>query len=102
MKYHVQVYSRADTGLVGKLSYRAKGPYIITKDLGNNSFEVQRYGDEISAPRKYKNIELYLLPPALFPSAFLDTMDQCYLDCNNSPIVSPLLKPMRIELYNDK
>ena len=29
-------------------------------------------------------------------------MDQRYLDCNNLSIISPLLKPMRIELYNDK
>ena len=102
MKVHVQVQSRADTGLVGKLIYRVKGPYIIMKDLGNNSFEVQRYGEEGSATRKYKNTELYLLQPALFPSETLDTMDQGYLDCNNSPIVAPLLKPMIIELYNNK
>ena len=72
------------------------------KDLGNNSFEVQRYGEEGSATRKYKNTELYLLPLAVFPSETLATMDQRYLDCNNSPIVSPLLKPMKIELYNNK
>ena len=102
VKAHVQVQSRADTGIVGKLAYRARGPFIIVKDLGNNSFEVQRYGNTDSAVRKYKNTELYLLPPALFPSEVLDTIDQRYLDCNNSPIVSPLLKPMQIELYNDK
>ena len=102
MKAYVQVQFRTDTGLVGKLSYRAKGSYIITKDLGNNPFKVQRYSDESSATRKYKNTELYLLPPALFPSVILDTMDQRYLDCNNSPIVSPLLKLMQIELYNEK
>ena len=40
VKAHVQVQSRDKTGLVGKLSYRARGPYIITKDLVNNSFIV--------------------------------------------------------------
>ena len=63
---------------------------------------MQRYGNESSASRRYKNTELYLLPPALFPSLVLDTMDQRYLDCNNLSIISLLLKPMRIELYNDK
>ena len=29
-------------------------------------------------------------------------MDQRFLNCKHAPIVSPLLKPMRIELYNDK
>ena len=38
---HIQVQSRVDTGLVGKVSYRARGPFIITKYLGNNSFEAQ-------------------------------------------------------------
>ena len=52
VKAHVQVQSRADTGIVSKLAYRARGPFIITKDLGNNSFEVQRYGNADSAIRK--------------------------------------------------
>ena len=68
VKAHVQVQSNADNGVVGKLSYRARGPFIITTDLGGGSFEVQRYGDTAAATRKYKNTELYLLPPALFPS----------------------------------
>ena len=102
VKAHVQVQSRAVTGLVGKLIYRAKGPFIITKYLENNSFEVQRYGSPESATRKYKNNELYLLPPALFPSEILDTIDQQYFDSKHAPVVSPLLKSMCIELYNDK
>ena len=32
----------------------------------------------------------------------LDTIDQRFLDCDHAPVVSPLLKPMQIELYNDK
>ena len=28
-----------------KLSYGAKGPFIITTDLGQGSYEVQRYDD---------------------------------------------------------
>ena len=75
IKSYVHAQSRADTGLVGKLSYRARGPFIITKDLVNNSFEVQRYGVENSATRKYKNTDLCLLPPALFLSKVLDTID---------------------------
>ena len=40
VKAHVQVNSSADKGVVGKLSYKAKGPFIITADMGQNSFEV--------------------------------------------------------------
>ena len=102
VKAHVQVQSRSDMGVVGKLSYHARGPFIIITDLGNGSFEVQRYGDSASATRIYKNTELYLLPPALFPYETLDFLDQRYLECNHAPVVSSLLKPMQIELYNDK
>ena len=43
-----------------------------------------------------------MLPPALFPSHPLDTIDQRYLDSTHAPIVNPLKKSMKIELYNDK
>ena len=49
---HVQVQSQTDTGIVGKLVYRARGPFIIIKDLLMNSFEVQRYGKPDLAERK--------------------------------------------------
>ena len=102
VKAHVQVKSDSNKGIVGKLSYKAKGPFIITADLGFDSYEVQRYDDKTSATRKYKSTELYLLPPALFPSSPLDTIDQRYLDSRYAPIVNPLKAPLRIELYNDK
>ena len=38
----------------------------------------------------------------MFPSEVIDTVDQRFLDCDHAPVVSPLLKPMQIELYNDK
>ena len=43
VKAHVQVNSSASKGIVSKLCYKSKGPFIITADLGHNSFEVQRY-----------------------------------------------------------
>ena len=88
--------------MVSKLSYRVKGPFIITKDLGHNSFEVQRYDKPTSAKRKYKSPELYLLPPALFSSHPLDTIVQRYLNSTHAPIINPLMNSLQIELYNDK
>ena len=102
VKVDVQVQSIVNRGIVGNLSYRVKGPFIITADLGHNSFEVHRYDDPLSAKRKYKNTELYLLPPALFPSTPLDTIDQHYLDNQFAPIVNPLKGALKVELYNDK
>ena len=41
VKAHVQVNSVASKGVVSKLSYKTKDLFIITSDLGNNSFEIQ-------------------------------------------------------------
>ena len=101
VKAHVQVTSKAETGEVGKLSYQARGPFQISKILGHNSYEVKRYNDPESAVRKYKGTELYLLPPAIFPHEPLDTMDERYLNYSYAPIVSPLKKALKIEMYND-
>ena len=87
--------------MVSKLSYQIKGPFVITKALDHDSFEVKRYNKPDSATRKYKSTELYLLPPQLFPNEELDTMDQRYLNYSHAPIPSSLKKPLAIELYNN-
>jgi len=92
----------ASKGVVSKLSYRAKGPFSITADLGKNSFEVQQYDDPSSSKRKYKNTDIYLLPPALFPLQLFDTIEQRYLNSTYDPIVNPLKKSTKIELYSEK
>ena len=101
VKAHVQVQSNLANGEVGKLSYTARGPFTIVEDLGGDSYHVQRYNDIESAIRKYKGVDLYLLPPAIFPSDPLDTMDVRYLNYSNAPIVHPLKKALKIEVYND-
>ena len=68
MTVHIQVTSDSDNGRVKKLSYQAKQHFIITKVLEQNSFEVRKYNNPTSAPRKYKPTELYFLPSYLFPS----------------------------------
>ena len=43
---------------------------------------------------------MYLLSPALFLSDPLDTPDQRYLNYEHAPIVHPLKKALKIEMYN--
>ena len=62
---------------------------------------MQQYNDPDFAIRKSKGTDWYLLPPAIFPSDPLDTMYVRYLNYSNAPIVSPLEKSLKIELYND-
>ena len=102
VKAHVQVNSQAKDGKVKKLSYRARGPFQITKDLGHNSYEVQRYDQPQSATRQYKGSQLYFLPPALFPAEPLDTVDQRFLNYEHAPVQHPLKQSMQIEMYNTK
>jgi len=52
--------------------------------------------------RNIKNTDIYLLPPALFPLQPFDTIEQRYLNSTYDPIVNPLKKSMKIELYNEK
>ena len=62
---------------------------------------VQSYNYKSAATRKYKGSKLYLLPPSLFPNKPVDTMEQRYLNFSFAPMVSPLKKPLQVELYND-
>ena len=48
------------------LTYKAKRSFIITVNLGHNSYEFQRCNNKDSVKRKYKGMELYSLPLALF------------------------------------
>ena len=62
VKAHIQVQSVVEKGVVSRLSYLAKGPFMITKNLGNNSFEVQQYGKLDNAVRKYRSTVTLVIP----------------------------------------
>lgn len=61
----------------------------------NNKSDLVQY-----AIWKYRGCDLYLLPPSLYPSNPLDTMDQRYINFEHAPILNPLKKPLRIEINN--
>ena len=69
--------------------------------MGIVSYHVKRYNDANSTVRKYKRINLYLLPPAIFPSDPLNEMNVWYLNYSNKPIISLLKKVLKIGMYND-
>jgi len=102
VKVHVQVQSSTEQNRVGKLSYKIRGPYQIIKDHGNNSYDIQRYGNPNGAIKKHRACDLYLLPPNLYPSNPLDTMDQRFLNFDHSPVQNPLHRPLRIESRADQ
>ena len=89
VKVHVQVTSHAATNTVGKLAYAARGSFLIKKVLEADSYMVQRYGHPDAPLRKYKGHDLYLLPPVLFLSEPLDTLDERYLNDKHDPVPPP-------------
>jgi len=101
VKAHVAVHSNTDPHTMRKLLYQAKGPFIIIENLKHDSYAVHRYNHPQSSVCKYKLQNLYLLPPHLFPTEELDTMDIRYLNYSHAPVPSPLKKLLYIELYND-
>ena len=54
VKVHLQVRYNLEYGSVGKLSYRAWGPYRIMNNLGHNYFEVKNLLDDTATIQKYK------------------------------------------------
>lgn len=97
----VSIQSKADTGTVQKLSYKARGPFQIVEVLGSDSYTVRRYGLPNSEPRKYKGTDLFLLPPAIFPNDPLDTIDCRYLNFDHVPLVDPMQPFLKVDMYND-
>ena len=86
VKAHVTVQSNADIGAVSKLSYQAKGPFLIVEVLDHDSYLVREYNNPNGATQKYKSCDLYLLPPQLFPCDELDIMDTKYLNYSHAPL----------------
>ena len=78
-KVDVHAQSKIEHGSVGILSYSAWVPYIIIKNIGHNSYEVQNCLKDTAAIQKYKALNLYLLSSFIFPSAPLDTIGQWYI-----------------------
>jgi len=98
---HIQVQSDTSRSKVGKLMYKAKGPYKVTATFDNGSYSVQRLGHNSGPLLKFHGSDLFQLPPCLAPCEPLDTPDLRYLNNANSPIPHPLQAALDIQLYNE-
>ena len=52
VKSHVKVQSKRESIIVKNLSYQAKFPFVVTKYLCHNAFEVKPYNRPNGATRK--------------------------------------------------
>ena len=64
-------------------------------------YELQWYNKPESKIQKYKSTGLYLLYPYIFPHEPVNTLDARFKNYSQAPLVSPLHKKTKTEIYND-
>jgi hypothetical protein len=96
----VQVQSKASINRVAKLSYRLRGPYVVTQAIGHGAYLLRKWDSPTSPELKYHAEHISLLPPAIRPAEPLDGPDLRYLNSSHAPIPHPLKDSLDIELYN--
>ena len=85
-----------------KLFYKVRGPYQIIYTTGHGIYFVRKLNMPNSPELKFMAYDLYLLLPSLKPCETVDTTYTQYMDQSHAPIINPLKKALRIELYNTK
>ena len=68
VKLHVEVNHVKDKRVVSNSSSSDKGPFVITTDIGNNSFKVQ-LNDELQYTTQNKKIGILFVPSGALPTA---------------------------------
>jgi hypothetical protein len=96
----VAVQSSKEKGVIQKLVYQSRGPYVIERVIGYDTYYVRRYGKPQSALQKFMSSDLYLLPPQILPCEHVDTPTLRYLNSDFAPLRHPFSKKFDIESYN--
>jgi hypothetical protein len=96
----VQIQSDKSKGRVGKLAYRARGPFIVVTCKGHGSYLVRRFDDPNAPLLSYKSSQLSALPPTIRPCHPLDTIDYRYLNQDRAPVLHPHKHSLGIDSYN--
>ena len=96
----VAVQSSREKGVIQKLVYQSRGPYVIERVTGYDTYYVRRYGKPQSALQKFMSSDLFLLPPQILPCEHVDTPSLRYLNSDFAPLRHPFSKNFDIESYN--
>ena len=97
----VQVQSSATDSSVAKLSYRRRGPFLITEVLPHGHYRVRKlHASPDSATQDFHGQVLELLPPSLWPCEPTDGPDQRFLDIHVPELPIELRRPLGCESYN--
>ena len=87
---------------VAKLSYTVRGPFQIVRGTGRGGYTVRKLHKADSPELNFMSEDIYILHPSLKPCEPVDRSDTRYLNQSHAPIINPLKKPLRIEVYNEK
>ena len=96
----IVVHSKKKSVVVGKLIFQTRGPYIILEQSSFGAYNCRKYGKPKGAIKKFRTEDLYMLPPAVYPSEPCDTPDLQYFNTDSSPLRHSFAKDFNIEAYN--
>ena len=96
------VHSNKSKGVVGKLVYQTRGPYVVVDKSSEITYNCKKYGKPGAIVKKFRTEDLYLLPPQILPCDSADTADLWYLHSDFAPLSHPFSKKFDIEAYNTR
>jgi len=97
----IAVQSNSIRGIVGKLVFQTRGPFVIVKKTQGSSYIVRPYGTETGTTQKFQTEDLYLLPKEILPCEHLDLPDMRYMNFDFAPTNHPFGKAFDITGYNN-
>lgn len=97
----IAVQSNSSKGVVGKLVFQTRGPFVVLEKTQGSSYMVRQYGIDDGPKQKFQTEDLYLLPKEILPCEHLDLPDMKYMNFDYAPINHPFGKAFDIAGYNN-
>ena len=82
--------------------YQTQGPYVIISKASLGTYNCRKYGNPDGSIKQFRTEDLYLLPPAIYPSEPIDTAGLRYLNSDFALLHHPFSKTFDIEAYNTR
>jgi len=97
----IAVQSKSTKGIVGKLVFQTRGPFVIIEKTQGSSYTVRAYGIDNGHTQKFQTEDLYLLPKEILPCEHLDLPDMRYMNFDFAPTNHPFGKAFDVTGYNN-
>ena len=94
---HSEIQSKKEKKIVAILLYQTRRPYVIISKASVGTYNCRKYGKPNGSIKRFHMEDLYLLPPAIYPTEPVDTTDLQYLNSDFAPL--PHLFPQNAEAY---